>query len=68
MAMAAPMAAAILGASTAAAQMTTAAMVASIMDSAAAGIMNERASAMADQAKAALSIARKFHDLINAGI
>lgn len=68
MAMAAPFAMAILGAATASAAQTTAASIASIQDSTTASIANERASALLDQAKAALSLARKGHDLINAGI
>lgn len=68
MAMAAPFALATLAAATASAAQTTAASIASIEDSTIAGIANERASALLDQAKAALMLARKGHDLISAGI
>jgi hypothetical protein len=57
-----------MGASQEAAALSTAAAIASIQDSTMAGIMNERASALLDQAKAALMLARKAHDLITAGI
>ena len=62
------LAAAIMGAAQEAAATSTAASIASIHDSTMAGIMNERASALLDQAKAALMLARKAHDLITAGI
>jgi hypothetical protein len=65
---AAGLAAATLGAAQESAALSTAAAIASIQDSTQAGIMNERASALLDQAKAALMLARKGHDLITAGI
>lgn len=63
-----PLSVALFGASAEAAALSTAASIASIMDSTMAGIFNERASAFLDQAKAALMLARKAHDLITAGI
>lgn len=68
MAMVAPFAATLMATATAIDAATTAQMVASMIDSATAAIMNENASRHLDQAKAALSLARKAHDLINAGI
>lgn len=66
--MTAPFAAAMMGAANTILAATTAASIASMMDSAAAGVLNERTSALLDQAKADLMLARKAHDLITAGI
>jgi hypothetical protein len=57
-----------LGAATTALGMSATAAAASILDSATAGINNEIASTMLNQAKAAMQLAGQAHELITAGI
>jgi hypothetical protein len=57
-----------LGAATTALATSAAAGAAAILDSAAAGIINEIASRLLNQAKAAMQLAGQAHELITAGI